>query len=85
MTERNRLSELAALTRQVAKLSPTTLIAAESRFVEDLGVDSLDLVALVLEVQERFGVTIDEDQIGSLRTVGDLLRLISEAPELRAA
>jgi acyl carrier protein len=85
MTERSRLSELAALTRQVAKLSPTTLIAAESRFVEDLGVDSLDLVALVLEVQERFGVTIDEDQIGSLRTVGDLLRLISEAPELRAA
>lgn len=85
MANHDPLGELAALTRAVAKLPETTLVTSESRFVEDLGIDSLDLVALFLEAQDRFGVTIDEDRIQSIRTVGDLLRLVADAPGSQAA
>ena len=34
--------------------------------------DSLDLVAVVIQLQDRFGVEIDPDEISSLQTVGDL-------------
>jgi acyl carrier protein len=85
MAENSRLAELAALTRSVAKLPETTLITSGTRFVDDLGIDSLDLVALFLDVQDRFDVTIDEDRIGSIRTVGDLLALIGDGVDGLAA
>lgn len=85
MVETKVLEQVAAITRAVAKLPETTLITSESRFVDDLGIDSLDLVALFLEVQDRFDVTIDEDRIGSIRAVGDLLQLIGEPPGIKAA
>lgn len=85
MDESTRLTELAAIVRSVGKLASTAVVHAESRFVEDLGIDSLDLVALFLEIQDRYGVVIEDEQIGSIQRVGDLLRLISEAHGSRAA
>jgi acyl carrier protein len=47
-------------------------ITADSLLLEDLALDSLDLVAVVLQAQDQFGVEIDPDELPSLRTVGDL-------------
>ncbi len=77
MDDATRLAEISALVRTVTKLPETTLVTAESTFTDDLGIDSLDLVALFLEVQDQYEITIDDDQIGSMRCVGDLLRLVN--------
>lgn len=43
---------------------------------KDLGVDSLDLVDLVFELEEEIGVQFEDDELLQLKTVKDLLTLI---------
>jgi len=50
-------------------------LTKESAF-KDLGIDSLDLVDLVFELEEELGVTFDDDELLELKTVQDLLDLI---------
>ena len=44
---------------------------------DDLGADSLDLVEAVMNIEEGFGVNIDDDEIENLKTVGDFLDYIA--------
>ena len=51
-------------------------ITEASSFSEDLGIDSLDIVELLMSVEEEFGVNIEPDP--SIATVGDLMAKIEE-------
>ena len=52
-------------------------ISMDSSFVDDLGADSVDLVALVMAMEEEFNVgEIDEDDLTGLKTVGDCVRYL---------
>lgn len=51
-------------------------ITEASSFSEDLGIDSLDIVELLMSVEEEFGVNIEPDP--SIATVGDLIAKIEE-------
>ena len=42
----------------------------------DLGINSLDLADLVLQCEERFGVVIDDDEVHTLITVGDIVEFL---------
>lgn len=46
-------------------------ITREARFREDLEADSLDLVELIMEFEERFDAKISDDDAQSIRTVGE--------------
>lgn len=48
----------------------------EARFKEDLEADSLDLVELVMALEERFSVTIPEDELGGITTVGQAVDVV---------
>ena len=50
-------------------------LTKESNF-KDLGIDSLDLVDLVFELEEELGVEFDDSELMQLKTVQDLLNLI---------
>ena len=53
-------------------------VAMETSFEEDLGADSVDLVELVMAMEEEFEVgEIQEDELGSLKTVGDAVNYIA--------
>ena len=53
-------------------------ISMESSFVDDLGADSVDLVELVLAMEEEFDIgEIDEEDLTSLKTVGDCVRYLN--------
>ena len=43
---------------------------------EDLDLSSLQAVTLVMELEEGFGVTIEDEEIVGLKTVGDVLALV---------
>lgn len=45
--------------------------------IDDLGADSLDLVEAVMNIEEAFGVNIDDNEIENLKTVGDFLDYIA--------
>jgi len=53
-------------------------VTIASRFQEDLGADSLDVVELLMEIEEEFGVSISDEESEKLVTVGDAVRFISE-------
>ena len=53
-------------------------ISMESSFVDDLGADSVDLVELVMTMEEEFDIgEIDEEDLTSLKTVGDCVRYLN--------
>lgn len=43
-----------------------------------LGLDSLDLVEIMLEIEEEVGVEFDGEEIAKLKTLGDVLKAIEE-------
>tara|TARA_B110000014_G_C19962221_1_gene498038 strand:+ start:193 stop:429 length:237 start_codon:yes stop_codon:yes gene_type:complete len=52
-------------------------VSLEARFAEDLDADSLDLVELVMELEEEFDITVEEEELQELPTIGDAFKLIS--------
>jgi acyl carrier protein len=60
-------------------------ILLDSRLFEDLGFDSLDLVELGMELEDRFGVRVHLlDEEGAVRTVADLLRRIARRQDQKS-
>ncbi len=51
-------------------------IKLESRFMEDLGADSLDVVELVMAIEEKFNIEIPDEDAEKIRTVGDAVNYI---------
>jgi acyl carrier protein len=66
-----------------SKLLPEAAVTRDKTF-DALGIDSLDKINISFEVEEVFNITIPDDALGSLRTVGDVVdgvvRLRSSAP-----
>lgn len=48
----------------------------EAAFIEDLGADSLDLVELVMEMEENFGLQIPDDDLQKIRTIQDVVNYL---------
>lgn len=44
----------------------------ETKTLKELGLDSLDIAEMCLELEDRFGVTFELNELASLKTVGDL-------------
>ncbi len=49
-------------------------IKPESRIIEDLGADSLDVVELLSRLEDEYGVTISDDDVENLKTVADVTK-----------
>jgi acyl carrier protein len=66
------LSAIAESIRTVSPRARGATIRPDSRLLEELALDSLDLVAVILQLQDQFQVEIDPDEITALQTVADL-------------
>lgn len=51
-------------------------IFQEMSFVDDFGADSLELFQILMGVEQEFDISIDEESLKDVDTVGDLLELI---------
>ena len=49
-----------------------------SATMKDIGIDSLDLVEVVLEVEEKLGVSFEDDELLSLKTIQNVVDLIDQ-------
>jgi acyl carrier protein len=52
------------------------MVTLDARFIEDLGADSLAMVELVMELEEAADIQISDHDAVSVRTFGDLLRVL---------
>tara|TARA_Y100000590_G_C15544580_1_gene948353 strand:+ start:886 stop:1119 length:234 start_codon:yes stop_codon:yes gene_type:complete len=53
-----------------------TKVTPESKFIDDLGADSLDTVELVMAFEEKFGIEIPDDAAETIQTVKDAIEYI---------
>ncbi|WP_425250985.1 acyl carrier protein [Helicobacter pylori] len=53
-------------------------VTPEAKFVKDLGVDSLDILELIMALEERFGIEIPDEQAEKIVNVGDVMRYIEK-------
>ena len=51
-------------------------VKEDSKFVEDLGADSLDVVELVMALEEKFDIEIPDDEAEKIGTVKDVIEYI---------
>ena len=75
------VAAVAEVIRKSAKVTASVAITAESRLVEDLAIDSLDLVGVILDLQDHFDVVIDEDDVPHLCRVADLAAYLADRRE----
>ncbi|MDE6133246.1 MAG: acyl carrier protein [Oscillospiraceae bacterium] len=53
-------------------------ITEESRFIEDLGFNSYDFISMLGDLEAELGVTIDEEEILEIHTVGEAIKYLND-------
>lgn len=64
-----------ALISQQLKV-PAEKVTLDARLVEDLGADSANVMVLIMEVEDQFGIMVEDDAIMTLKTVQDVVGYI---------
>ena len=71
-------ADLAAIVEDIAGVDAAD-VQPDKSFVDDLDVDSLSMVEVVVAAEEKFGVSIPDDEVKNLKTVGDAVAFIERA------
>jgi acyl carrier protein len=50
----------------------------EASFIDDLGADSLDIVELLMEMEEAFGVEIADEELEKISTIKDIIDFLKQ-------
>lgn len=51
-------------------------INEDSKLIEDLGADSLDMIEMLMSLEEEFGISVPDDKVEDLKTVGNIVAFI---------
>ena len=78
-------AEITEIVRLVGKIRPEVVIGSGALLVEDLGIDSLDLVSISMKIEDRFRVEIDVDEVPNFRCVDDLAGYVARQRGAAAA
>lgn len=57
---------------------PVEKITENSKVIDDLGADSLDVVEMLMTLEDEFNVTVTDEESVTLKTVGDIVKLIDK-------
>jgi acyl carrier protein len=77
MTESKLLEAVAGSIRAEVERTKDLAIDPHTRLVEDLGLDSIDLVAITIRLEDRFHVDLDVKDMKDFRYVSDLMDQMS--------
>ena len=53
-------------------------VVESARMVEDLGADSANLMMLIMDLETEFNMTVEDDALGTIKTVGDIVDYIQK-------
>lgn len=53
-------------------------ITDEKEIVKDLGADSLDVIEMLMSLEEEYNITVPEEDVVNIKTVGDIVKIIGE-------
>lgn len=72
--------ELASMISTQLKVEPEK-VTRDSRLVEDLGADSANVMVLIMDIEDRYNMQVEDSAITSLKTVGDVADYIQSQTE----
>jgi acyl carrier protein len=70
------LAGLAEIVEEVAGVAQDD-VSSEKSFVDDLDIDSLSMVEIAVQAEDKFGVKIPDDELANLKTVGDAVNYVA--------
>ena len=77
-SEQEILAGLAEIVNEETGLDPAEVLADKS-FTDDLDIDSLSMMTIVVNAEEKFDVKIPDEEVKNLKTVGDAVSFITSA------
>ncbi len=75
MATEDTLTGLSEIIEEVAGV-PAADVSPEKTFTDDLDIDSLSMVEIAVQAEDRFGVKIPDDELANLKTVADAVAYI---------
>ena len=69
--------DVKAMIAKQLKADPAT-ITREPRLVEDLKADSANVMVMIMDLEDKFGIMVEDDQIMKMKTVGDVVDYIEK-------
>ena len=64
------------LAKQLRK--PEDIIKPDSKIIDDLGADSLNILMLLMTIEEDFGIKVPDEELADFRTVGDVVSFLEK-------
>jgi acyl carrier protein len=80
LSEQKILGGLAEIINEETGLAADA-VQLDKSFTDDLDIDSLSMMTIVVNAEERFGVRIPDDDVKNLKTVGDAVSYIQSAQD----
>jgi len=71
------LEKIQAMLAEALNL-PLEKVTPDAKIVDDLGADSLDVVELLSQLEEEYGIIIPDDEAENLATVADVAAIIEK-------
>ena len=78
LSEQEILSGLAEIVNEETGLA-VDAVQSDKSFTDDLDIDSLSMMTIVVNAEEKLGVRIPDDDVKNLKTVGDAVSYIQSA------
>ena len=72
------LDEIKSIVADILNISPSE-VEPDSRFIEDLGADSLDVFQIIMGIEDTFDIQIPEDAAEHITTVAEAVEQIQAA------
>ena len=69
-------TQLEDIIRKFMPSHATRQLTPESLLVDELGIDSPRMIDIVLDVEDRFSITIEDSSIDKIQTLGDLIEMV---------
>jgi acyl carrier protein len=76
--ERKQLEEKTKKTIAQALSIEENLCTPETRFIEDLGADTIDMVHLIIRLEKAFNISILDKDASSIKTVGEMITCVEK-------
>ena len=70
------LDRISDIISNILHVSPDVSINEDTSFKGDLRADSFELVELVMALEDEYGIKVDDDELESFETVGDVIEYI---------
>ncbi|MFE3190026.1 meromycolate extension acyl carrier protein AcpM [Nocardia sp. NPDC059240] len=86
-TQEEIVAGIAEIIEEVTGIEATE-VTIDKHFVDDLDIDSLSLVEIAVQLEDKYSVKVPDEDLSNLRTVGDAVTYVqkmeAEKPEIAA-